>query len=105
MQAVLTNNKTIFKTGELSYLFNELEGADNFLKNSIENKIVNFGDAAVDFLVDKLVASKGVQRGVAAMSLIRIGEGSIGALKRLAEINKNYAWVANYIIHEIQEEV
>ena len=43
----------------------------------------------------------GVQRGVATMSLIRIGEASVEPLKRLAIKNPEFAWVANYLIGEI----
>ena len=103
MQAVLaaTLGEVDYKM-ELRTLFNELENADNMQKNSIENKIVNIGNNAIDFLIDKLTNSKGVQRGVAAMSLIRIGEASVEKLRMLAEANKNFRWVANYIIQEIE---
>ncbi len=104
MQAVLTKVSLMERTigTELNNLFSELEGADNMTKSSIENKIVNYGESAINFLIDKLTGSKGVQRGVAAMSLIRIGETSVQALKDLANSNKNYTWVANYIIQEIE---
>ena len=104
MQAVLSNSSTkeLKNTKEqLHTLFEKLENADNAAKNSIENDIVNFGTSAIDFLIDKLTGSKGIQRGVAAMSLIRIGESSITPLKQLADVNKNCNWVANYIIKEI----
>lgn len=104
MQAVLSNNgtKEIQNTkAQLHTLFERLENADNTTKNSIENDIVNFGTSAIDFLIDKLTGSKGIQRGVAAMSLIRIGESSITPLKQLADVNKSCNWVANYIIQEI----
>lgn len=104
MQAVLTNlnlTENNLKC-ELSNLFEQLENADNVLKSSIENKVVSFGNAAIEFLINKLVASRGTQRGVAAMSLIRIGESSIQPLRKLACENKNYNWVANYIIKEIK---
>ena len=102
MQAVLADNRVVSGTGELTGLFRELEGADNLLKSSIENRIVSFGETAIDFLVDKLVASRGTQRGVAAMCLIRIGEASINALRKLGAGNKSYAWIANYLIKEIE---
>lgn len=103
MQAVLTASlREVDYKMELRTLFTELESADNTLKNVIENKIVSFGENAIEFLIDKLTNSKGVQRGVAAMSLIRIGEASIEKLKMLASANKNFAWVSNYIIQEIE---
>ncbi len=104
MQAVLTSSYENAKenSSQLRYLFDQLEGADNSTKNVIENEIVSFGENAIDFLVNKLTASKGQQRGVAAMSLIRIGENSIPSLRELAQNNKNFNWVANYIIKEIE---
>ncbi|MDO5437374.1 MAG: hypothetical protein Q4F80_04160 [bacterium] len=105
MQAVLTNGTMReFKDEkvQLRSLFERLDNADNTLKSSIENEIVNFGAAAIDFLIDKLTGARGTQRGVAAMSLIRIGENSIKPLRQLAEGNKNFQWVANYIIQEIE---
>ncbi len=103
MQAVLTSMNELNNMGyELCTLFDKLDTADNSAKNSIENDIVGFGDKAIDFLIGKLTGSKGVQRGVAAMSLIRIGESAISSLRELAAENKNYEWVANYIIQEIE---
>lgn len=105
MQAVLTSNtlsNMVDLKSKLTRLFEKLETADNVAKNSIENEIVNFGDTAVEFLIDMLTGSKGTKRGVAAMSLIRIGEASIRPLRQLSEANKNYTWVANYIIQEIE---
>jgi len=104
MQAVLTNtlNEITNVKDELNSLFEKLNTADNMAKSAIENNIVNFGASAINFLIDKLIGSKGVQRGVAAMSLIRIGEESIAPLKQLAVGNKNFEWVANYIIQEIE---
>lgn len=103
MQAVLaTTMREVDYKMELRTLFTELESADNTQKNRIENKIVSFGESAIEFLIDKLMNSRGVQRGVAAMSLIRIGEASIEKLKMLASANKNFTWVANYIIQEIE---
>ncbi len=104
MQAVLTSalSNTTDIRSELRELFDRLETADNTSKNVIENEIVSFGETAIEFLIDKLTGSKGTKRGVAAMSLIRIGESSIEPLKQLAEANKNYSWVSNYIIQEIE---
>ncbi len=104
MQAVLTNGSILEINNiksRLTSLFQELEGADNSQKSMIENEIVSFGADAIDFLINKLTDSKGVQRGISAMSLIRIGEAAISPLKNLSDSNKNFSWVANYIIQEI----
>ena len=45
---------------------------------------------------------KGVVRGVVAMSLIRIGETSIDYLNRAAKYNKDFEWIAQYLIREIK---
>lgn len=78
-----------------------LEKLDNNNKNQLENEIVSMGSSAVPVLVEKLQTSKGLVRGVVAMSLIRIGEDSISVLKEAADKNKDFTWVANYLIHEI----
>lgn len=105
MQAVLANTairEMENEKDELISLFSKLDTADNTQKNSIENEIVGLGSSAIDFLIATLTSSKGTKRGVAAMSLIRIGEDAIAPLKDLAEVNSNFAWVSNYIIREIQ---
>ena len=50
-----------------------LEKLDNNNKNELENQIVSMGTTAVPVLVEQLQTSKGLKRGVVAMSLIRIG--------------------------------
>ena len=35
------------------------------------------------------------------MSLIRIGAESVSFLKKAADANKDFTWVANYLINEI----
>lgn len=107
MQAVLTSSMAEMNNGiaQLSFLFEQLDNADNTEKSIIENKIVSFGEDAVDFLINKLTGSKGTKRGIAAMSLIRIGECAVNPLKQLALANKNFNWVANYIIKEIRGEI
>ena len=104
MQAVLTTTIREIKDErtELASLFEQLNEADNMQKNRSENEIVGYGDSAIDFLINKLTGSRGPQRGVAAMSLIRIGESSVEPLRELADSNKNFRWVANYIIKEIE---
>lgn len=83
-------------------ILTKLETADNMTKNKLENILVDQGSAVVPDLVTKLQCVKGVKRGVVAMSLIRIGEASIDCLKKAASSNKDFEWVANYLISEIQ---
>ena len=79
-----------------------LEKLDNNNKNQLENEIVNMGSSAVPVLVEKLQTSKGLGRGVVAMSLIRIGEDSVSLLKEAANKNHDFTWVADYLINEIE---
>ena len=80
----------------------KLENADNLTKNKLENILVNQGSSVVPDLVNKLQVVKGTQRGVVAMSLIRIGEASVEYLKKAANTNKDFEWVAKYLISEIK---
>ncbi len=80
---------------------NKLETADNNTKNAIENELVNIGKEAVPSLVDSLQVVKGRTRGIVAMVLIRIGESSIDYLKKAAQSNSDFEWIANYLITEI----
>lgn len=80
----------------------KLETADNTTKNQLENKLVEQGSAVVPELVSKLQSVKGVKRGVVAMTLIRIGEASVEYLRKAASNNKEFEWVAKYLISEIQ---
>ena len=82
-------------------MLGKLETADNMTKNKIENILVDKGTEVVPALVDQLQVVKGVKRGVAAMSLIRIGEASVEYLQKAANVNKDFAWVAKYLISEI----
>ena len=103
MQAVLTSNVNVeYNLNQtLERLFNDLDTADNMTKNAIENDIVKFGAEAADYLVNKVRTAKGAQRGVAAMSLIRLGEESIKPLKEEAMKDSSFQWIANYLIREI----
>ena len=83
-------------------ILTKLETADNTTKNKLENILVDQGSAVVPDLVSKLQEVKGTKRGVVAMSLIRIGEASVDYLKQAATINKDFEWVAKYLISEIQ---
>jgi hypothetical protein len=80
----------------------KLETADNVTKNQLENKLVAQGSAVVPELVTKLQSVKGIKRGVVAMTLIRIGEASVEYLRKAACDNKDFEWVAKYLISEIQ---
>ena len=80
----------------------KLETADNMTKNQLENKLVEQGTAVVPELVNQLQSVKGVKRGVVAMTLIRIGEASVEYLRKAASNNKDFEWVAKYLISEIQ---
>ena len=104
MQAVLSTQTEISNnnlTQTLERLFSDLDTADNMTKNAIENDVVRFGSDAADFLVNKIRTAKGAQRGVAAMSLIRIGEDSIKPLREESVKDKEFQWIANYLIREI----
>lgn len=78
------------------------EAQDNKARARIENEIVELGKNAVPFLVNSLTELKGQVRGIVAMSLIRIGLDSVSELKKFASENQHMAWVANYLISEIE---
>ena len=80
----------------------KLETADNATKNKLENMLVDQGSSVVPELVDKLQVVRGIKRGVVAMTLIRIGEASVEYLKKAASDNKDFEWVAKYLISEIK---
>lgn len=99
MQAVL--NKIENVSSSIQYFLSKLENADNIAKNEIENKLVDIGKTAVPELVDQLQVVQGVKRGVVAMTLIRIGDESVEHLRKAAQNNKDFEWVAKYLIAEI----
>ncbi|MDR1327912.1 MAG: hypothetical protein LBJ74_05855 [Heliobacteriaceae bacterium] len=80
----------------------KLENADSTAKNELENILVNIGTSALPQLVDQLQVVRGVKRGVVAMTLIRIGGPSVEYLKKAAKANKDFEWVAQYLINEIE---
>jgi len=82
-------------------ILGKLETADNTTKSELENELVEQGSAVVPELVSRLQIVKGVKRGVVAMTLIRIGKASVDCLKKAASDNKDFEWVANYLISEI----
>lgn len=99
MQAVLSKIENT--SSSINYFLSKLENADNIAKNEIENILVNIGKSAVSELVDQLQVVQGVKRGVVAMTLIRIGDDSVEYLQRAARNNKEFEWVAQYLITEI----
>lgn len=96
MQAVVNNSLNISE--KLDYLLSDVNPTT---KNDVENSIVAMGERVVTALVDKLRTLTGIQRGVVAMSLIRIGESSIAPLKALATEDKQHQWMADYLLSEI----
>ena len=82
-----------------------LENADNTTKNELENKLVEQGTEVLPQLVDQLQVVRGIKRGVVAMTLIRIGDASIKYLEKAAQENKDFEWVAEYLIREIKGEI
>ena len=83
-------------------ILTKLETADNTTKNELENILVDKGSSVVPELVNQLQVVRGVKRGVVAMTLIRIGEPSVEYLKKAANCNKDFEWVAKYLISEIK---
>lgn len=73
-------------------------------KNEIENILVDIGTPAVPELVNQLQVVRGLTRGVVAMTLIRIGSPSVEYLKKAASANKDFEWIAEYLISEINCE-
>ena len=96
MQAVLNNTKSIVSE-KLDFMLSSLTTSN---KNDVENSIVAMGERVVDALVNKLTTLKGLQRGVVAMSLIRIGESAVAPLRVLAQDSENQ-WMADYLLSEI----
>lgn len=86
-------------------ILTKLENADNTTKNELENKLVDIGTEVLPQLVDQLQVVRGIKRGVVAMTLIRIGDASIKYLEKAAHENKDFEWVAEYLIREIKGEM
>ena len=83
-------------------ILSELENADNTTKNILEHELVSIGQEVVPQLVDQLQVVRGVKRGVVAMTLIRLGDVSVEYLQKAAKNNKDFEWVAEYLIREIK---
>ena len=86
-------------------ILSELENADNTTKNQIENELVSIGESVVPQLVDQLQVVRGIKRGVVAMTLIRLGDASVKYLEKAAHDNKDFEWVAEYLIIEIKGSI
>lgn len=93
--------KEDINTNSIEYFLSKLENADNKSKNEIENMLVSIGHKAVPELVNQLQVVKGTVRGVVAMTLIRIGEPCVDYLNKAAKVNKDFEWIAKYLITEI----
>ena len=86
----------------INKILSELETAEKDTKNKLENELVNIGTSVVPQLVDQLQVVRGVKRGVVAMTLIRLGDVSVKYLEKAANENKDFEWVAEYLIREIK---
>ncbi len=102
MQATIDKIAVPTTASTIDYLLSKIEKADANLKNSIENKIVGIGSKVIPDLIRNLSTAKGTKRGVVAMSLIRNGKTAIDSLRDFASTNQEQAWMANYIINEIE---
>jgi len=104
MQATLgkpATTGTTFEKTVLQSLLQSLETADNNKKSEIENNIITLGESIIPDLVSYLQIIKGTVRGVIAMVLIRMGDISVQHLNFAAKCNKDFEWVAQYLISEI----
>ena len=86
-------------------ILTKLENADSVTKNELENKLVDIGTKVLPQLVDQLQVVRGIKRGVVAMTLIRIGDASVEYLEKAAKVNKDFEWVAEYLIREIKGSI
>jgi len=112
MQAVVSNLKLInrrksdiesrFPKEVIPYLLSAATNADNKVRNDIENAIVKIGEAGIPILVKSLESPSGRTKAIAAMVLIRLGSNSIEPLRQAFKNNKEYSWVVDYIINEIE---
>ena len=86
----------------INEILTKLETADNTTKNELENELVNIGTSVVPELVNQLQVVRGIKRGVVAMTLIRLGDASVKYLEKAAQDNKDFEWIAEYLIREIK---
>lgn len=92
----------IFVMETVNEILSKLENADNTTKNALENELVSIGTSVLPQLVDQLQVVRGIKRGVVAMTLIRLGDVSVKYLEKAAQNNKDFEWVAEYLIREIK---
>lgn len=85
----------------INEILSKLDTVDNTNKNELENKLVSMGDEALPVLVKELQSIRGLKRGVIAMTLIRLGHQSVKYLEDAARKNKDFQWIADYLIREI----
>ncbi len=85
----------------INEILSKLDTADNTNKNELENKLVSIGNEAVPVLVEELQSIRGLKRGIIAMTLIRLGQQSVKYLEDAARKNKDFEWIAQYLIREI----
>ena len=83
-------------------ILKDLENVYNSTKNKVENELVSIGEAVLPELVSQLQVVRGIKRGVVAMTLIRLGNASVKYLEEAANNNKDFKWVAQYLIREIK---
>lgn len=95
----------IFIMETVNEILSKLENADNVTKNKLENQLVSIGSSVLPQLVNELQVVRGIKRGVVAMTLIRIGNESVKYLQQAAENNKDFEWVAQYLIREIKGSI
>lgn len=101
MQSILERKNTENITSSVREYLNKLNTAGVKEKCEIENKMVNMGEMIIPELVSQIQTIKGTIRGVVAMTLIRIGEPAVKFINEAANNNKDFEWVANYLIAEI----
>ncbi len=96
------NDKEFSLASYVHYLLKATENSEAKLRAEIENNLVKLGAKAVPHLINSLITIKGCSRGIAAMSIIRIGAPSIEFLGKFAKETPDFSWMAEYIINEIQ---
>ena len=96
-----TRDVVAIQKEEVRRYIDTLNSSDSLLRNDIENKLVKYGENAVDELIEALQTAKGNVRGTIAMSLIRIGEPSVKPLRKVAMKDTNFRWISDYLVSEI----
>lgn len=102
IQLIKQANAEQNQTECVNYLLNIAQNADAPIKNEIENRIVQIGAKAIPDLINCIQNCKGTARGLASMSIIRIGNAAIPFLQEAATLNTEFNWIAEYLIKEIE---